>query len=493
MHTNPSRGARARVCLGALASAIAATDLVITNEGEDAFEDVNDDVIRGYMERQLKLAAESQQLLARVDEDKREPTAEEQQSIKANTDEIGRLQNLIETRAQALRQINALGQPQGRKSTANGPDQPAMQPQNSGARPAFSAMRDKGPLSSNLKDHGFNRFGDFSKAVLNAALGRGDMDVRLKNAAASSVASEGVGADGGFLVPPEYRERIMSMVFDESDLLARTDQQITSRNSISFPVDETTPWGASGVRVYWEAEAAAISQSKPSFRELSLKTSKLAALVPVTDELLEDAPSLGNYLNGAAGRGFNYAIGNAIIDGTGAGQPLGFLRSPALVTVDAEGGQTADTVNVQNVSKMWVRMPPQSRGSAIWLLNPDVEQQFITMTLGGSSVAVPIYMPPNGLSQSPFATILGRPAVPHLACKALGDVGDINFVDLKQYVTAVKTGGIKADVSLHLWFDQALAAFRFMFRIDGRPWLSSSIDAPNSSANLSPFIALAAR
>lgn len=492
-----NNGARARAILSisALAAALAAVGpMPLFNEDED-LADIQDETIRGYMERQLKFAAESQQILQKVDEEKREPTAEENQKLKANTDEVARLQTLIETRAQALKQINALGQPQGRKTTPAGPDNPA-QPQNApqpGQRPAFSAARDTGPLSNKLNDHGFNHFGEFSRSVLNAAIGRSE-DVRLKNAAATTIAGETEGASAGFLVPPEYRDRIMSMVFDESDLLARTDQQITSRNSISFPVDETTPWGASGVRVYWESEAAAITQSRPSFRELNLKVSKLAALVPVTEELLEDAPSLGNYLGGAAGRGFNYAIGNSIIDGTGAGQPLGFLRSPALVTVAAEAGpQTADTVNVQNISKMYVRMPAQSRGSAIWLINPDVEQQLITMTLGGTSVAVPVYMPPNGLSSSPFGTILGRPAVPHLACKALGDVGDINFVDLKQYVTAVKTGGVKADVSLHLWFDQALAAFRFMFRIDGRPWLSAPIDAPNSSSHLSPFIALAAR
>jgi len=285
----------------------------------------------------------------------------------------------------------------------------------------------------------------------------------------------------------------MAHVFNENNLLARTDQQITSRNAIAFPVDETTPWGTSGVRVYWENEAAAISQSKPTFRELTLKTSKLAALVPVTEELLEDAPSLGNYLDGAAGRGFNYAIGNAIIDGTGAGQPLGFLRSNALVTVAAENAQTADTVNVQNVAKMWVRMPAENRQSAIWLANPDVEAQFILMTLGGTAAAFPVYMPPNGMSQSPFSTLLGRPIVPHMACKAIGDVGDISFVDLKAYVTAVKAGGVKTDVSVHLWFDQALAAFRFIFRIDGRPWQSAAISPPNGSSTLSPFITLAAR
>jgi HK97 family phage major capsid protein len=466
----------------------------IMNDGADS-DDVstlNDSTINNYLERQANLSADSSAILAKLDEEKREPTTEEAASVKENTAEINRLQGLINMRADALRLNASLAAPKPRATT---PTATPAQENNGGARPAFSAGR---TTPSNLqgqhaRTQGFGHMGEFSRAVLNAELGRGDLDVRLRNASVSTSGNEGSGADGGFLVPPEFRDRILAHVFDETDLLGRTDQQITSRNSISFPVDENTPWGTSGVRGYWVGEGTAPTQSKHNFRERTLKTNKLAALCPVTDELLEDAPSLGNYMESAVGRVFSYIIGNSIIDGSGAGQPLGFLRSPALVTVAAEGGQTADTVNAANVTNMWARMPATNRMSAIWLVNPDVEAQLIRMTLGGSSVAFPVYMPPNGLSQSPFATLLGRPVVPHMACKAIGDVGDICYVDLKQYVTAVKTGGIKTDVSMHLFFDQAVSAYRFVLRIDGRPWPSQAITPPNGSSTLSPFLTLAAR
>jgi len=492
-------GVRAHVCLSALTAtlAIAAADGIhLTNDAEDDVSTLNDSTINGYLERQANLAADSSAILAKLDEEKREPTTEEAQSVKENTAEINRLQGLINMRADALRISASLAAPKPRATTPTAAAQPQDNNGGGAPRPAFSAARDSGARSAqgqHARTQGFGHFGEFSRAVLNAELGRGDLDVRLRNASVSVSGNEGSGADGGFLVPPEYRDRILAHVFDESDLLGRTDQQITSRNSISFPVDENTPWGTSGVRGYWVGEGNAPSQSKHSFRERTLKTNKLAALCPVTDELLEDAPSLGNYMESAVGRVFSYIIGNSIIDGSGAGQPLGFLRSPALVTVAAEGGQTADTVNAANVTNMWARMPATNRMSAIWLVNPDVEAQLIRLTLGGSSVAFPVYMPPNGLSQSPFATLLGRPVVPHMACKAIGDVGDICYVDLKQYVTAVKTGGIKTDVSMHLFFDQGVSAFRFVMRIDGRPWPSQAITPPNGSSTLSPFLALAAR
>jgi HK97 family phage major capsid protein len=76
-------------------------------------------------------------------------------------------------------------------------------------------------------------------------------------------------------------------------LLARTDQQTTSVNQITFPTDETTPWQTSGgVLVNWEQEAAAAAQSKPALGENTVRAYKLRALVPVTEELLADAGAL---------------------------------------------------------------------------------------------------------------------------------------------------------------------------------------------------------
>jgi hypothetical protein len=66
-------------------------------------------------------------------------------------------------------------------------------------------------------------------------------------------------------------------------------------------------------------------------------------------------------------------------------------------------------------------------------------------------------------------------------------------VDLLQYLTVTKAGGIKSDVSIHLWFDQNLTAFRFTVRIAGQPWWSGSIASRDGSFTQSPFVALAAR
>ena len=105
----------------------------------------------------------------------------------------------------------------------------------------------------------------------------------------------------------------------------------------------------------------------------------------------------------------------------------------------------------------------------------------------------PLYLPSMQLADAPYGTLLGRPIIITQHCGTVGDVGDILFVDLSQYVTATKAGGVEAARSMHLWFDQDVEAFRFSTRVAGQPWMTSAVDSDNSVADVSPFVNLAAR
>lgn len=344
---------------------------------------------------------------------------------------------------------------------------------------------------------GFRAFGDFAKAVHSAAGGR-QTDPRLSMvnaAAATTYGQEGVGADGGYMVPPDFKATILSRVLAEDSLLSRCDQTPTTSNSITVPIDEDSPWATSGIQATWEGEATTFGQGKPALKSTTVRANKITALVPVTDELLEDAPSLESFLRQKAPAKIDYKVNDAIINGDGVGKPMGFLASPCLVTQAAEGGQTAGTVNFANISKMYSRMPAANRKNAVWIINQDLEPQLDNLVVpgAGASVAAPAYMPPGGMSASPFATLKGRPVIYTEAANALGAVGDITFADLSAYLAVVKSGGLKTDFSIHLWFDQGLSAFRFVLRIGGRPWWNSPMARAKSANTLSPFVALAAR
>ena len=111
-------------------------------------------------------------------------------------------------------------------------------------------------------------------------------------------------------------------------------------------------------------------------------------------------------------------------------------------------------------------------------------------TAAGAGV---LYMTPQGLAnQSSFGSILGRPIVVTEACQTLGTEGDIVLAALSKYLSVVR-GSLKTDYSIHLWFDQAINAFRFILRMNGQPWLSAAIARKNGSNTLSHFVTLAVR
>ena len=92
---------------------------------------------------------------------------------------------------------------------------------------------------------------------------------------------------------------------------------------------------------------------------------------------------------------------------------------------------------------------------------------------------------------NPFATLMGRPVIPHEVCETLGDKGDILLANFRAYMTVRWQGGIRAETSIHLWFDYDMTAFRFILRIAGQPWWGKAATPRSGSGNtLSPFVTL---
>jgi HK97 family phage major capsid protein len=84
-----------------------------------------------------------------------------------------------------------------------------------------------------------------------------------------------VGVDGGYLVPTEFATRVAALSLDADAFLPRCDSYPVSGNSITYPSDETTPWGNNGVRAYWAAEAAAAQATKPVWKPNTMRLNKL--------------------------------------------------------------------------------------------------------------------------------------------------------------------------------------------------------------------------
>ncbi|MBF3951911.1 phage major capsid protein [Burkholderia pseudomallei] len=343
---------------------------------------------------------------------------------------------------------------------------------------------------------GWQSFGEFAQAVrAGAARGGGRLDERLMIGAAvpSTFGNEAGGQDGGFLVPPEFSTTIFTLSLEEDALLPMTDGTPIGGNSMVFPKDETTPWGTDGVRAYWQAEATQATATKPKLGVSAQRLHKLMALVPVTDELLDDATALAAYLPGLTARSIRWKTDESILFGTGAGQPLGLFQSKAVIVQAKETGQATNTLLPANISNMVSRLLTGSYRRAVWLINPDVLPALDNMTLGN----YPIYMPVGGgsssMAASPYGMLKGRPVILTEHASAFSAQSDVSLIDLSYYRSITSRSGVQTATSMHLYFDADATAFRTTFRVDGAPKLENPVTPPKSNKTRSPFVTLAAR
>lgn len=350
----------------------------------------------------------------------------------------------------------------------------------------------------------FRTFGEQMSAIARAGM-TGAVDPRLTGVRAVSGMSEGVPSDGGFLVQTDFSSEIFRRTYEMGQVLSRCRRVPIGANANglkTLAIDETSRATGSrfgGVQVYRVNEADAGTAKKPKFRRMELNLKKLMGLAYATDELLQDTSALESILMQAFPEEFAFVIENEIFNGQGAGEMLGIMNSPALVSVAKETSQVAATIVAENVMKMWARCWSRSRANAVWFINQDCEPTLYQMNVKIKNVAgtenvggMPVYIGPGGLSGSPYATLYGRPVIPVEYCQTVGTKGDIMLLDLSQYMVIDK-GGVQAAQSIHVRFLNDEQTFRWTIRNDGQPLWNAPLTPFKGTNSLSPFVSLDVR
>lgn len=315
---------------------------------------------------------------------------------------------------------------------------------------------------------------------------------RLKNAAASS----GEPASGGYLVPEAFRAELLSLSLENSVVRPRARIVPMETSRVIYPYIDDTSHASNvfgGVQGYWTPESGTMTDVAATFGRLALEAWKLTAFANVPNELIADsAISFEAFIRSTFPQALAYFADVAFLTGNGAGQPLGILTdgNTARVSVAKEGGQAADTIVWENIVKMYARMLPQSLSSAVWVVSPDVFPELATMALSVGTGGGPVWLN-NGVGGPP-ATILGRPVIVSEKVENLGDKGDINFIDFSYYLVGDRQA-MTVSSSEHFRFQNGETSFKFVERLDGRPWLQSALTPRNGGPTLSPFVTLDAR
>ncbi len=363
------------------------------------------------------------------------------------------------------------------------------------------------------EQRGFENFGEYLQAVARASSPAGQMiaglpcgviDRRLIYQSAeqrSSGAEESTPSLGGFLVQKDFGTDIIKKAHDTAMVFNKVRKIPISANSngLKIPfIDETSRangsrWG--GIRAYWLEEGGTKTDSKPKFGLLELSLKKLIGLCYATDELLQDASALGAVITEGFAEEIGFKLDDAMLNGTGAGQPLGILNAACLVTVAKETGQTAKTIIWENIKKMYAQMWPRSLVNGGWLINQNCWTELMNMSIPTGTGGIPVWLPANLAQGRPNSTLMGMPVMAVEQCQTLGTKGDVYLADWTQYL-AITKGALQSASSIHVKFTTDEMTFRFIYRVDGQPiWNNSMTPYKDASTSkpVSPFLALANR
>ena len=277
-----------------------------------------------------------------------------------------------------------------------------------------------------------------------------------------NVLSEGVDANGGYLVPTEFEKFIVDTLKEEN-VMRRLCKVITTDNERKIPVAATHSTAA------WTAENAAYTESNPTFAQKTIDAYKLTDLVKVSIELLDDSAfDLEEYI----AREFAYAFGTAeeqaFCVGTGTGQPTGlFTANGGTVGVTAA---SATAVTTDEVISLIYTLKAPYRKNAKFLMN---DATVSTLRKLKDSNGQYLWQP--ALHEGDHETLLGKkiltsPYMPEIAAGAKV----IMFGDLSYYWIGDRQG-ITFKRLNERYADMGQVGFLASKRVDGKLVLPEAI------------------
>ncbi len=259
-----------------------------------------------------------------------------------------------------------------------------------------------------------------------------------------------------------------SAVLDQARLVGpMLDPSVVTVLNTAAGEDLVLPSLASWSTAGFEAEAATIDESDPTFGKTTLKAYKYAFIVQVSQEFLADSNiDVIGFLGQQAGNAIGYAVNDKLTLGTGTVEPNGIAVAAAAgvtggtaTSTMGTGGFTADNLIdlVYSLDGAARRLPGfgvMANGSSIGAMRK-------LKTTSGDYVFAP------SLVASANDTVLGYPIVenPAMASVASGARSVIAGHFPSYYVRTV--GGIDVARSDDFAFNTGQVTLRFQIRVDG--------------------------
>jgi HK97 family phage major capsid protein len=177
--------------------------------------------------------------------------------------------------------------------------------------------------------------------------------------------SVGVDANGGYLTPLEFAGVLVEKLYKLPVIRPYATRFPMTSDKLEVSTEASTP------TVNWTNELAVITQSDPTFADVTLQANELIGISRMSRQLIADADVNTGIVEWVISR-FAESIGRAedaaFMAGTGTGQPLG-IRGTAGVGTVAQVGANLDGDDIIN---LYYTLPIQYRANAVFLMHDNI-------------------------------------------------------------------------------------------------------------------------
>jgi HK97 family phage major capsid protein len=215
--------------------------------------------------------------------------------------------------------------------------------------------------------------------------------------------SSGDTPKAGYLIPTEFLAEVLRTMHDEYGV-ARRDMRYLPFSGPSNT--RTIPKLGTSVSVAWTNEAAAKTSTQPLFALVTQTLKKLAAIVPLTEELFEDsAISIIPLLTELFAEALAKEEDTQFFAGTGSPW-TGILSNSSVQAVTLAGGETFADLNADDLLDMTAKVAPSMRRNAKFYMSTTIFN--LIKKLKTSSTLDYIYEKPGG-QDAPNGKVWGYP------------------------------------------------------------------------------------
>lgn len=277
-----------------------------------------------------------------------------------------------------------------------------------------------------------------------------------------------IGEDdhGGYLAPDEFQKTLIEAL-EEQNIFRRLAKSITTSSG-----DRKIPVVASKGAASWIEEGAAYPESDDTFGQISIGAFKLATMIKVSEELLNDSVfDIASYVAREFGRRIGSAEEEAFFTGTGTGKPTGILNATggAGIGVTTAG---ATAITMDEVMDLFYSLRSPYRRSAVFLMNDSTVKALRKLKNGSGDYL----WQPSVIANTPD-TILGKPVYTSAFMPAIAAGNKtMLFGDLSYFWVADREGRSFKRLN-ELYAATGQVGFLSSERVDGKLVLAEAVQA----------------